>query len=142
MCDVKPWRLVLGYSCKSHTCVTAVSTVQHCYVMLLHQNLRNFADSPEYDDPGTQVGEEGMDLTVMLAVDANPYPSHFTWLKDGVEIIPDDRVMIGVTYIQFNPLNREDSGEYTVRANNSEGSGPPQSFELDVLCKLGGSLPV
>ncbi len=44
---------------------------------------------------------------VVLSIDVNPYPENFTWLKDGVDVVPNESVMVGVGYISFIVLTTE-----------------------------------
>ncbi len=71
---------------------------------------------------------------VVLSIDASPYPDNFTWLKDGVDVVPNENVMVGVDYIRFIELTPDDAGTYSFNTSNSEGPGPQVSFELDVQC--------
>ncbi len=87
-----------------------------------------------YQSPGDQTAEEGTDLVVELSVNANPYPETFTWLKDRVDVVPNESVMVGVDYIRFIELTTDDAGTYSFNTSNSEGPGSEVSFELDVQC--------
>ncbi len=97
-------------------------------------------DVAVYEGPVVPAQEEGSNLSVVLVVDANPSPDNFTWLKDEEELTMDGRVSFDVTSINITGLIREDAGTYAVRATNIAGTGPQQSFEVDVLCKLCGRL--
>ncbi len=97
-------------------------------------------DVAVYEETVVPAQEEGSNLSVVLVVDANPSPDTFTWLKDGEELTMDGRVSFDVTSINITGLIRDDAGMYAVRATNIAGTGPQQSFEVDVLCKLCGRL--
>ena len=66
---------------------------------------------------------------------ANPPVTSFTWKFEGKSLSNTSRIhLISATAIQFTPVTQDDIGNYTVTANNTEGSGEGM-IEMDVYCK-------
>ena len=66
---------------------------------------------------------------------ANPPVTSFTWEFKGKSLSNTSRIhLINATAIQFTPVTQDDIGNYTVTANNTEGSGEGM-IEMDVYCK-------
>ena len=66
---------------------------------------------------------------------ANPPVTSFTWKFEGKSLSNTSRIhLINATAIQFTPVTQDDIGNYTVTANNTEGSGEGM-IEMDVYCK-------
>lgn len=76
------------------------------------------------------VGREGQTLTIQLNVSANPVPT-FTWTLNGVVLPSSNRVTVELAYIQFDSLQKNDSGVYKLEATNIIGT-TNYTFVLDV----------
>ena len=72
---------------------------------------------------------------IYLNIDAAPRISDYTWNKDGERITSNGRVSLTVNSISFNSVSRSDSGEYTVVATDSKGTGSA-IINLDVYCEF------
>ena len=65
----------------------------------------------------------------------NPPITSFTWKFEGKLLSNTSRIhLINATAIQFTPVTQGDIGNYTVTANNTEGSGEGV-IGMDVYCK-------
>ena len=92
--------------------------------------------APNYTSPGPQTVTEGdTNVRIDVRLDANPFPSFFTWSRNGVPITSSSKVALTATSITFTTVQQEDAGTYTVYSNNTAGSGSA-TFELIVQCKL------
>ena len=92
--------------------------------------------APNYTSPGPQTVTEGdVNVQINVTIDANPFPSFFTWSRNDVPITSSNNVTLTATSITFTTVQREDAGIYTVYSNNTAGSGST-TFELIVQCKL------
>ena len=78
---------------------------------------------------------DGSSPRIYLNIDAAPRISDYTWEKDGERITSNGRVSLTVNSISFNPVSRSDSGEYTVIATDSKGTGSA-TITLDVYCEF------
>ena len=66
---------------------------------------------------------------------ANPPVTSFSWEFDGNPLSNTSRIhIINATTIEFTPVTQDDIGNYTVIANNTEGSGEGM-IGMDVYCK-------
>ena len=65
---------------------------------------------------------------------ANPPVTSFSWEFDGKSLSNTSHIHINATTIQFTPVTQDDIGNYTVIANNTEGSGECV-IEVGVYCK-------
>ena len=77
---------------------------------------------------------EGSSPYIELELDAAPRITNFTWTKDNVEITSTPCLILGVNTLKFNPVSRQDSGQYLITANDELGSGNA-TISLDVYCK-------
>lgn len=72
------------------------------------------------------VGIEGEKLQIALQANANPMSITFTWTKDGLPILNsgngNDRVVSNGAILNITKLMRNDAGNYTCEAVNSQGS--------------------
>ena len=111
---------------------TLVHTLYFDYPILVSL----YIDQPAYAAVGDYNKTEGLNLTILLTIDAFPDPHTFNWYKDGLKLeTTTERVMFGIDYIKFLPASLEDSGNYTVDATNDIGTGKT-SFRVEILCTL------
>ena len=91
---------------------------------------------PNYTSPGPQTITEGDTNTqINVTTDANPFPSSFTWSRNGVPITSSSNVALTESSIRFTTVQRNNAGMYNVYSNNTAGGGST-TFELIVQCKL------
>ena len=92
--------------------------------------------APNYTSPGPQtVTEDDKNVRIDVSLDANPFPSFFTWSRNGVPITSSSNVALTANSITFTTVQRDNAGMYTVYSNNTAGSGST-TFEVIVQCKL------
>ena len=92
--------------------------------------------APNYTSPGPQTVTEGdVNVQINVTIDANPFPSFFTWSRNGVPITSSNNVALTATSITFTTVQQDNAGTYTVYGNNTAGGGST-TFELIVQCKL------
>ena len=77
---------------------------------------------------------EGTSPYIELGLDAAPRIANFTWTKDNIEITSTPRLTLGVNTLKFNPVSRQDSGQYLISVDDELGSGNA-TISLDVYCK-------
>ena len=82
------------------------------------------------------VSYNGSNFTLMIKdMRANPPVNSFSWKFDGKPLSNTSRIhIINATTIEFTPVTQDDIGNYTVIANNTEGSGEGM-IGMDVYCK-------
>ena len=91
---------------------------------------------PRYEpDTANFAVMDGSRPRIYLNIDAAPRISVYTWEKDGERITSNGRVSLTVNSISFNSVSRSDSGEYTVIATDSKGTGSA-TITLDVYCEF------
>ena len=78
----------------------------------------------------------GSNVTLKINdIRANPSVTSFSWKFEGKSLSNTSRIhIINATTIQFTPVTQDDIGNYTVIANNTEGSGEGM-IGMDVYCK-------
>ena len=81
------------------------------------------------------VTEGDVNIQINVTIDANPFPSFFTWSRNDVPITSSSNVALTATSITFTTVQRDNAGTYTVYSNNTAGDGST-TFELIVQCKL------
>ena len=83
--------------------------------------------------------EEGKSLMIKLEATANPGPVEYKWKRKGgvgipalADALPQSRLIaMGGGSLNVSQARREDAGDYTVKASNSEGKSTFK-FKLDV----------
>ena len=91
-----------------------------------------FADKPKVsiDRIADPIVEEGRaSVTLTCGADANP-PARIFWRKLGTS---DERQF--VESLEFNPVQRKDSGTYVCQAENVIGQSIEETTDIDVLCE-------
>ncbi|XP_031640306.1 nephrin isoform X1 [Contarinia nasturtii] len=69
------------------------------------------------------VGIEGESLQAAVQAHANPMSITYTWMKDGLPIINNgERIVSDGPVLNITKLTRSDTGNYTAKASNSQGS--------------------
>ena len=87
------------------------------------------------------IEETNVEISIDTRFETFPFPD-FQWTKDGVAVSNSSRIMFGYPSIHFEPISREDSGNYTLRATNYRIDNPNVEvgtglgrIQLDILCK-------
>ena len=101
---------------------------------------------PEFRSPLKSLVEmtEGESRSMNLSADANPVPVNYRLSRNGTSLsLPGDLPRFQLTkqgILTITQLRREDSGNYTVKAENSRGSGV-LNFTIVVKCESFVFLP-
>ena len=100
-------------------------------------NISSHVDKPKVSITrlADDIVEEGKaQVTLSCGADANP-PARVFWRKLGSS---EERRF--VESLEFNPVQRKDTGTYVCRAENSIGVSKEEATEVNVLCKYPNSI--
>ncbi len=108
-------------------------------------NYYHFAGPPQLAQLGgidiIENGNTSISLATAGQSMAFPYPTTFTWTRDGIEVGNSSRVKLGFPGATFTNVSRSDLGRYVLMASNYRLDDPSQlidtavgSFELNVKC--------
>ncbi len=79
---------------------------------------------------------EGDILRIDPILDAIPFPTIFSWTRNGVPYTPPSGGSVGADFIDFGgPIDRSVAGTYMVSSTNDAGTGSA-TFELIIYCEL------
>ncbi len=76
-----------------------------------------------------------MAVRIEPGLDASPFPTTFSWTRNGEPFTPPPGGSVGADFIDFGgPIDRTAAGTYMVTSSNDAGEGSA-TFELVVQCK-------
>ena len=93
----------------------------------------NYIGKPSVNLPNSRV-TQGEDVRMTCNIEAHPPPHSVTWLKDNLPVsVSGSRVIVSNLTLLLKSVNRHETGNYTCKASNSEGSETSKSQTLTVL---------
>ena len=112
--------------------------LENTVLSLIHTRTHN-TDPPTYTFELVYEGIEGQSLLITLGLEGNtldfPSPDTFQWSFNGQALSGSSDIILTENTIEFLTLDRTNSGNYTVVATNSAGSGSA-TFSVVVFCEF------